>query len=95
MSLGTLNFVLNTVGSAPDLAALGVLGDYTIRRVLGKIGYVNNLGSESASTDYFTWGVIVVSDDAVAAGAIPSPRLDNADWLAHGEEGASLQIRSA
>ena len=88
---GQLAFVLNTVGVYPDLNVLGVLGDYTVRRIHGKIWAASELGNEGLNHDGFFYGIGVIEDDAVAAGAFPDPRNDAFDWMAYGQVGVSLQ----
>ena len=89
----TLVFNLSTVGAAPDMDALGVFGDYTVRRLHLVIGATSNNGAEASSFDHFTWGITVVNSDAAAAGfgSLPNPELDAADWMAFGTEMVSLQ----
>ncbi len=86
-----LTFILDTLGAAPDLAALGVFGDYTVRRVLGKLFMVSTNATESSVLDHVAWGLIVSDKDAVAAGALPEPFTDAADWFGFGEAAVSIQ----
>ncbi len=84
---GSLVFDLGTVGASPDLQAIGIFGDFTVRRLLGKIWAISTRASEANSYDSFAYGVIVATNDAVAVGptALPTPRNDAADWMAFGE----------
>jgi len=83
--------VLSTVGGMATLAALGVQGDYTLRRLLGSIAVTSAIGLESNGIDFLTWGVGIIEDDAVAAAAMPDVRTDPFPWLAFGHSYASLQ----
>ena len=86
----SLTFILNTVGGVPDLSALGIFGDYTVRRLLGMVWAVSESGTARNSLDRFAWGVIIASRDAVLGGATPDPLSDAADWFAFGEGAVSL-----
>ncbi len=88
---GQLSFVLDTVGAFPDLPAMGIHGDYTVRRIHGKIWAVSDAGAEQNNPDGFVWGITVMGDDSVGGGTFPEPRLDAADWMAYGEVAVSLQ----
>ncbi len=90
LTAGSLNFVLNTVGQLPDLSALGVIGDYTVRRNLGKIAATSENAGESNAIDGFGWGIRIADDDAVAAGALPEVVEDASNWLAFGQVFVSL-----
>ena len=86
-----LTFVLNTVGSWPDLGqGLGVRGDFTLRRVHGVIATTSENNGQATTLDGFCWGIIVAGRDAVAAGAVPDPVSDASDWLAYGTGFVSL-----
>ena len=88
-----LAFDLSTLGPAPDLSALGVVGDFTLRRLHMTLIAQSQAASESSSQDHYTWGVYVAGNDALAAGAtsLPDPESDAADWLAFGFVWASLE----
>jgi len=88
---GALTFILNTIGSVPDLKDLGVFGDYTIRRVIGKLFASSTNPTENTSVDWLVWGLIVADRDAVAGGTTPDPRSDAADWFGFGQVGVSMQ----
>ena len=86
-----LTFVLNTVGSNPDLKDLGVFGDFTVRRVLGMIWAVSTLATELNAVSRFAWGLLIADRDAVSAAALPAPLSDAADWFGFGEVACSQQ----
>jgi len=79
-------FDLGTEGLSEDLTALGVFGDYTVRRTRFE------LGARVASTEAnqflvsLWYGCIVVGLDAFASGsgAVADPQDDNADWFVYG-----------
>ena len=75
---------LNTSGSWPTLGALGVIGDYTIRRLVGVVSAISAFAAENSTMDRLVFGVIVMEDDALAAGVAPDPVSDAADWMAFG-----------
>ncbi len=87
--VGGTNLVvpMTTAGPAPDLSALGVFGDYTIRRVRWSLG-LQELDAENTNGAFQVvfWGMTVVSNDALASGvgAIPDPVSDPADWFGYG-----------
>ena len=83
--------ILNTVGAAPELKEQGVFGDYTVRRVLGKLFMASLNATESGAIDMVAWGLLIADRDAVAAGALPETVSDAADWFGFGQEGVSLQ----
>ncbi len=88
---GLVTVVLDSVGGAPDLTALGIFGDYTVRRVLGKIWATSSNAAESGGIDIVTWGLLVADADAVAGAALPNPVTDAADWFGFGAIGVSMQ----
>ncbi len=60
---------------------LGV-GTATVRRSLLHFDLSNNLASTSSITQFVSFGIAVVSEDALAALALPDPESDfNQDWL--------------
>ena len=81
---GNLSFDIGTVGNAPDLADLGVIGDYTVRRLHMLIGSTSENNGEATTLDGYVWGVGVISQDAFNAGVFPDPKADAYDWLAFG-----------
>ena len=66
------------------MSALGVVGDYTVRRVIGDAaGASQNVGN-SVVVDVITWGIFIAERDATTAGVFPEPGIDQADWMAYG-----------
>ena len=80
----TAGFVVTTSGPGATLSALGVIGDYTVRRVLGRISAVSIAAAENNSVDFLTWGLYVAENDAIGIPAFPEPRVDPADWFGYG-----------
>jgi len=84
---GTTKIVNMTVdGVSPTLSALGVQGDYTIRRVRASLALWD---TDIETTQRFVtvyWGMTIVSVDAEASGsgALADPRTDSADWFGYG-----------
>jgi len=55
-------------------------GGFTIRRMIGGIG----VAAQAANAGFTgTFGIAVVTRDAVAAGAVPEPAADLVDWYYH------------
>ena len=77
---------LGTVGPAPDLSSLGVIGDYTIRRLRYELSTLMATTETIPEGVPLFYGVIVVNQDAFGsgAGALPSPSSDAADWMSWG-----------
>ncbi len=65
----------------PTLDELGVFGDYTIRRIRGVLVAQSLDTSEELTAQSLHVGIIVLEDDALAAGASPDVRTDAADWM--------------
>ena len=80
----TVNMAVD--GVAATLASLGVVGDYTIRRVRWTLGLWDTDAEVTLRMVTVYWGMTVVSDDAVASGsgAMADPRVDSADWFGYG-----------
>jgi len=79
-------FDLGVEGLGPTLVALGIVGDYTIRRVRWRLA-VNNADAEDAvnTANMLFAGMVVVSADAFASGvgALPNPISDASPWWAY------------
>jgi len=82
---------LNNVGTWPTLAGMGIVGDYTIRRIRFTMGVQALLAVENTAAEALFWGITVVEDDAFAAAAVAEPEDDPADWMGYGTELASVQ----
>ena len=81
-----LAFDLSAIGSYPSLTALGVFGDYTVRRVRWSL-YARDIDAESTDVaQVAAWGLVIVNIDAFnsGVGALPDPLSDAADWFGHG-----------
>ena len=78
------NLGVNGVGSS--LALLGIVGDYTIRRVRWHVGIHDTDAFTTVREVLVYWGMTVVSIDAFLAGpgSLPDPRTDSADWFGYG-----------
>ena len=79
-------FNIAVEGPGSTLTALGVVGDYTIRRVRWSLAVRNNDAETGADTPVpFYLGMTVATSDAFASGvgALPSPEDDSADWFAY------------
>ena len=81
-SARTIN--LGTAGNWPADITLGVIGEYTIRRIVGKIAGISSSVGGSDSINLLTWGVYIGEDDAVAGGVFPEPLQDPVDWFLYG-----------
>jgi len=83
---GSIHLDLSNGAGGDSLLTLGILGDYTVRRIRGELGFVSQSALDSHSMASVWWGVTVVSNDALAVGAtaLPNPRVDSADWMLHG-----------
>jgi len=84
---GTLGiFDLSTIGASPDLTALGIFGDYTIRRTRFNLSLVLASVEATITPNYLWYGCSVQGADAVATGggALPNPLDDAADWYVWG-----------
>ena len=80
-------FNLGTVGPGPMLTALGVFGDFTIRRMRWTLGAIDaDVESVADEITVLHWGMTIVSLDAFnsGGGALPDPRDDAADWFGYG-----------
>ena len=66
------------------MSALGVIGDYTVRRIRGSIAVQSALGVEDNAAQELTYGILVADVDAVAGAALPESDEDPADWMAYG-----------
>jgi len=79
-------FDLGAEGSAPSFAALGVFGDFTIRRLRWEMSATVATVEVTPEATPLWFGVTVVSSDAfnTGSGALPDPQLDSADWMAWG-----------
>ncbi len=77
---------LATAGSQPSLSALGVVGDYTIRRVHARVGLQSLQTVSTANAVQVFVGATVASNDALVVGltALPDPRVDAGDWFIYG-----------
>ena len=79
-------FSLAAGGVAPTLSALGIFGDYTIRRVRWSL-WLHNTDAESAVNYPLAvyLGMTIITSDAFASGvgATPDPTDDAADWFAY------------
>ena len=76
-------FRLDSVGSASSLSELGVFGDYTVRRIRGRIAGQTLESVSADGYDILYWGVVIASVDAFnTLGAIPDPETDSAPWMA-------------
>ena len=79
-------FDLGNIGPAPSLADLGIIGDYTIRRVRWSF-WLHNIDAESTVNVPLAvyMGMTVISADAFGSGvgASPDPLDDAADWWAY------------
>jgi len=82
-------FDLGAEGSASTLASLGIVGDYTIRRVRWALAMRDEDVETNGLPRFLNWGMTVVSSDAFSSGvgAIPDPANDNADWWGYGSAG--------
>ncbi len=80
----------SNTGGWPDLVDLGVHGDYTIRRVRGKIFATSALGSETNVMESLGYGAGIFQSDAVAVTAFPEIFADPFDWFIYGIIGVSL-----
>ena len=70
---------------ALDLLPLGELpdgygGGCTVRRLIGKVMFFGTIIDTDA---YFTWGVTLLTRDALTALALPDPISDLVDWYYH------------
>ena len=77
---------LGVDGAAPSLATLGVVGDFTIRRLRWEMSATVATVEAVPEATPLWFGVMVVSSDAFnsGSGALPSPRDDAGDWMAWG-----------
>jgi len=79
-ALGVFN--LGSEGSGPSLAALGILGDFTVRRIRGRISMFTREAADTIGYDVMYYGVMIVSTDAaLTAGAVPDPETDSSSWM--------------
>ncbi len=76
---------LDVTGPGSFLSTLGVVGDYTIRRIRATL-MLRNLNAVAGAPTVVYWGVQVVTRDAFDA--VPpvssNPETDGADWLLYG-----------
>ena len=75
---------LTTAGNWPSLVNLGVIGDYTVRRVRGELTCQALVGVETNQAEQLTWGLFIAEADAVAASVVPEADNDAADWFGYG-----------
>ncbi len=80
----SLSFDLATLGSWPDLSALGVVGDFTVRRFHMLIGGMSLNTTDISGLDSITYGVYVAGNDSVVGGTLADPASDPADWMVFG-----------
>ena len=73
--------ISESLSTYPTFAALGIFGDYTIRRTL--MSCILSSGAASSSIEHH--GLVVacgiLEDDAVAASVFPDPATDPYDWF--------------
>jgi len=85
---GGVTFVmsLSEAGVSPLLSDLGVVGDYTIRRVRWTLGLRNIDLTFTRRIVTVYWGMTVVGRDAFGSGsgAVGDPRQDANDWFGYG-----------
>ncbi len=75
---------LGSVGGANSLSELGVFGDYTVRRMRGRISAQTLEAANTNGYDVLYWGVLIVTTEAfIATNGVPDPRTDSPPWMAY------------
>ena len=80
----TVTVDIGAAGSWPSLSALGVFGNYTIRRLVGYVTGQLVSVVELNEFDNIMWGCYVIEADALLASAEAEPNADANDWFAFG-----------